>query len=67
MQNARVLFKTQRSFSVPTTKDPNNASGIEERQVLLIFIGYFIFNSSFLNKSYKFTFSTRTIFILICT
>ncbi|XP_073824813.1 neurofibromin 1 isoform X5 [Musca autumnalis] len=30
--NARVLFKTQRSFSVPTTKDPNNASGIEERQ-----------------------------------
>ncbi|EDW66990.2 uncharacterized protein Dvir_GJ23901 [Drosophila virilis] len=32
LQNARVLFKTQRSFSVPTTKDPNNASGIEERQ-----------------------------------
>ncbi|XP_037955193.1 neurofibromin isoform X2 [Teleopsis dalmanni] len=31
-QNARVLFKTQRSFSVPTTKDPNNSSGIEERQ-----------------------------------
>ncbi|XP_017855685.1 PREDICTED: neurofibromin isoform X1 [Drosophila arizonae] len=32
LQNARVLFKTQRSFSVPTTKEPNNASGIEERQ-----------------------------------
>ncbi|EDX14504.1 GD21256 [Drosophila simulans] len=32
LQNARVLFKTQRSFSVPTTKDPNNATGIEERQ-----------------------------------
>ncbi|KAM7364589.1 neurofibromin 1 isoform 1-T1 [Cochliomyia hominivorax] len=30
--NARVLFKTQRSFSVPTTKDPKNASGNEERQ-----------------------------------
>ncbi|XP_037923398.1 neurofibromin isoform X2 [Hermetia illucens] len=31
-QNARVLFKTQRSFSVPTTKDPNNTAGINERQ-----------------------------------
>ncbi|XP_053968460.1 neurofibromin isoform X3 [Anastrepha ludens] len=31
-QNAKVLFKTQRSFSVPTTKEPNNSSAIEERQ-----------------------------------
>ncbi|XP_012162697.1 neurofibromin isoform X2 [Ceratitis capitata] len=31
-QNAKVLFKTQRSFSVPTTKEPNNTSAIEERQ-----------------------------------
>lgn len=44
LKNARVLFKTQRSFSVPTTKDPNNASGIEERQVLLKFL--FIYNKT---------------------
>ncbi|XP_036229152.1 neurofibromin isoform X3 [Bactrocera oleae] len=31
-KNAKVLFKTQRSFSVPTTKEPNNTSTIEERQ-----------------------------------
>lgn len=31
--SARVLFKTQRSFSVPTTKDPKNSSGIDEHQV----------------------------------
>ncbi|XP_036343970.1 neurofibromin-like isoform X2 [Rhagoletis pomonella] len=31
-QGAKVLFKTQRSFSVPTTKEPNNSSAIEERQ-----------------------------------
>ncbi|XP_036327650.1 neurofibromin [Rhagoletis pomonella] len=35
-QGAKVLFKTQRSFSVPTTKEPNNSSAIEERQVLSI-------------------------------
>lgn len=40
-QNARVLFKTQRSFSVPTTKDPNNTAGINERQVYFHF--YFMF------------------------
>ncbi|XP_037896099.1 neurofibromin isoform X1 [Glossina fuscipes] len=33
-QNVRVLFKTQRSFSVPTTKEPksSSSSAIEERQ-----------------------------------
>ncbi|XP_055698237.1 neurofibromin isoform X4 [Phlebotomus papatasi] len=31
-QNARVLFKTQRSFSVPTTKDANSSAGIDEHQ-----------------------------------
>lgn len=28
-------FKTQRSFSVPTTKDPKKASGIEQQVFLM--------------------------------
>ncbi|XP_055698235.1 neurofibromin isoform X3 [Phlebotomus papatasi] len=32
IKNARVLFKTQRSFSVPTTKDANSSAGIDEHQ-----------------------------------
>lgn len=37
------MFKTQRSFSVPTTKDPSNSGGIDEHQVSLICFVVFFF------------------------
>lgn len=38
-KNAKALFKTQRSFSVPTTKEPktSDSSKRDERQVLKLF------------------------------
>lgn len=31
VKNAKTHFKTQRSFSVPTTKDPKKATAIEQQ------------------------------------